>query len=88
MRREASWLLVGVGKYELSLSSFTRIGNPSTINKISIISPYILLIDSDHVLLSHTYERLRLRFNLSRPSALNTSPRVGTIRITWREGGV
>jgi hypothetical protein len=74
-------------KYEAVIKTFTRVGSPSTINAVKISAPYILLIDSDHILLSHVHEVLRLKFNLSRPSAANTSPRVGTVRIVWREGG-
>jgi hypothetical protein len=74
-------------KYEAVIKTFTRVGSPSTINTIKISSPYILLVDSDHVLLSHVHEVLRLKFSLSRPSATNTSPRVGAVRIAWREGG-
>jgi hypothetical protein len=74
-------------KYEAVINTFTRMGSPSMMNAIRISSPYTLLIDSDHVLLSHVYEALRLRFNLARPSATSASPRVGTVRIAWREGG-
>jgi hypothetical protein len=74
-------------KYEAVIKTFTRVGSPSTINAVKISAPYILLIDSDHILLSHVHEVLRLKFSLSRPSAANTSPRVGAVRIVWREGG-
>ncbi len=74
-------------KYEALLKTFNRVGDPTTVNWLSIISPYVLLIDSDHVLLSHVYEMLRIRFSLSRPTAAVESPRVGAIRIVWREGG-
>jgi hypothetical protein len=74
-------------KYEAVIKTFMKVGSPSTINAIKISSPYIVLIDSDHFLLSHVYEVLRLKFSLSRPSATNTSPRVGAVRIAWKEGG-
>jgi hypothetical protein len=74
-------------KYEALIGTFMKVGSPSTINAIKISSPYILLIDSDHVLLSHIYEVLRLKFSLSRPSAAATSPKVGAMRVVWREGG-
>jgi len=73
-------------KYEAALSTFTKIGSPNTINWISIISPQILLIDSDYVLLPFTYELLRLKFTLSRPSASMSSPQVKAVKIIWREG--
>jgi Phage late control gene D protein (GPD). len=83
-------LVVALGewrKYEAALKTFIRVGNPATINWISVSSPYTLLIDSDHVLLGHVYEVMRLRFTLFRPSAADESPRVGAIRMVWREGG-
>jgi hypothetical protein len=74
-------------RYEAVIKTFMRVGSPSMINAVKISAPYILLIDSDHVLLSHVHEVLRLKFSLSRPNAAAASPRVGAVRIVWKEGG-
>ncbi|MEM2257825.1 MAG: hypothetical protein QXI60_01040 [Thermofilaceae archaeon] len=73
-------------KYELALATFMRVGNPSTLNWISILSPRNLLIDSDYVFLSFIREQTRVRFKLSRDSAAQTSPKIRWVKIIWREG--
>ncbi|MEM1966913.1 MAG: hypothetical protein QXO86_03445 [Nitrososphaerota archaeon] len=73
-------------KYELALSTFTRVGNPSAVNWISILSPRNLLIDSDYVFLSFIREQIRVRYKLSRNSAAQTSPKIRWVKIIWREG--
>lgn len=73
-------------KYEAVLSTFTKNGNPTTMNWLSISSPYNLLVDSDYALLSLTRETLKLKFTLTRGSADMTSPQVKLVKIVWREG--
>ena len=75
-------------KYEILLSSLSKIGDPSlsNINWISIISPYPILIDSDHVFLPATRELLRVKFTLKRDSPDDPSPRVKLAKLIWREG--
>jgi len=75
-------------RYEIDVKTLNKIGSPSlsNINWMSIISPQALLIDSDYILLPATRELLRVKFELSRPSAGNVSPRIKLVRITWKEG--
>jgi len=75
-------------KYEIAISSLSKIGDPSlsNINWISIISPYPILIDSDHVFLPATRELLRVKFTLKRDSPDDPSPRVKLVKLIWREG--
>ena len=56
------------------------------INWISIISPYLILIDSDHVFLPATRELMRVKFTLKRDSADYPSPKLKLVKIIWREG--
>ncbi|MEM2731175.1 MAG: hypothetical protein QXH29_04705 [Nitrososphaerota archaeon] len=73
-------------KYESFISTFRKVGDPLTLNWISIISPYSLLIDSDYILLPFLREVLRLKFTLRRDSPSMSSPRVKLVKIIWREG--
>ena len=75
-------------KYEISMDSLSKIGSPSLgkINWISIISPYPILIDSDHVFLPATRELLRVKFTLKRNSPDDPSPKIRLVKIIWREG--
>ena len=75
-------------KYEVSMDSLSQVGSPSlsSINWISIISPYPILIDSDHVFLPATRELMRARFTLKRDSPDDPSPKLKLVKIIWREG--
>ena len=75
-------------KYEVSMDSLSQIGSPSlsNINWISIISPYPILIDSDHVFLPATRELMRVKFTLKRDSPDDPSPKIRLVKIIWREG--
>ncbi|RLG06230.1 MAG: hypothetical protein DRN59_03360 [Thaumarchaeota archaeon] len=75
-------------KYEISMSSLSKIGSPSLgkIDWISIISPYPILIDSDHVFLPATRELMRVKFTLKRSSPDDPSPKIRLVKIIWREG--
>jgi len=75
-------------KYEIPISSLSKIGDPSlsNINWISIISPYPILIDSDHVFLPATRELIRAKFTLKRDLPYDPSPKIRLIKIIWREG--
>ncbi|MCS7145345.1 MAG: hypothetical protein RMJ28_07010 [Nitrososphaerota archaeon] len=79
--RRDTWM-----KYEAALSTFTKAGNPTAMNWISILSPYRLLIDSDYVLTPLLRELLRLKITLGRDSAAMLSPAVRLVKIIWREG--
>ena len=78
----------GWRKYEISMDSLSQVGspNPSQINWISIISPYPILIDSDHVFLPAVRELMRVKFTLKRDSPDDPSPRIKFVKIIWREG--
>ena len=75
-------------KYEVSMDSLSQVGSPSLnqINWISIISPYPILIDSDHVFLPAVRELMRVKFTLKRDSPDDPSPRIKFVKIIWREG--
>jgi len=75
-------------KYEISMDSLSQVGSPnlSNINWISIISPHILLIDSDFVFLSAVRELMRVKFTLKRDSPSDESPKIKFVKIIWREG--
>ena len=75
-------------KYEISVDSLSQVGSPnlSNINWISIISPHILLIDSDFVFLSAVRELMRVKFTLKRDSPDDPSPKIKLVKIIWREG--
>jgi len=75
-------------KYEVLISSLSQVGSPdlSNINWISILTPYELLIDGDYVFLPLTRELVRVKFELSRPSADADSPKIKWVKIGWREG--
>ena len=75
-------------KYEVSMDSLSQVGSPSLgqINWISIISPYPILIDSDHVFLPATRELMRVRFTLKRDSPDDPSPKIRLVKVIWREG--
>ena len=75
-------------KYEVLVSSLSQVGSPnlSNINWISILTPYELLIDGDYVFLPLTRELVRVKFELSRPSADADSPKIKFVKIGWREG--
>ncbi|RLI43986.1 hypothetical protein DRO64_04790 [Candidatus Bathyarchaeota archaeon] len=75
-------------KYEVLISSLSQVGSPnlSNINWISILTPYELLIDGDYIFLPLTRELVRVKFELSRPSADADSPKIRWVKIGWREG--
>ena len=75
-------------KYEVSMDSLSQVGSPSlsNINWISIISPYPILIDSDHVFLPAIRELMRVRFTLKRDLPSDESPKIKLVKIVWREG--
>ena len=75
-------------KYEISMATLSRVGSPnlSNINYIAIVSPHILLIDSDFVFLSAVRELMRVKFTLRRDSPDDPSPKIKLVRIIWREG--
>jgi len=75
-------------KYEIAISSLSKIGDPSLsqINWISIISPYPILIDSDHVFLPAIRELMRVKFTLRRDSPDDPSPKIKLVKLVWREG--
>jgi len=75
-------------KYEVSMDSLSQAGSPSLnqINWISIISPYPILIDSDHVFLPAIRELMRVKFTLKRDSPDDPSPKLKLVKIIWREG--
>jgi len=75
-------------KYELSMGSLSQVGSPSlsNINWISIISPYPILIDSDHVFLPAVRELMRAKFTLKRDSPDDPSPKLKLVKLIWREG--
>jgi len=75
-------------KYEISMDSLSQVGSPSLnqINWISIIAPYPILIDSDHVFLPAVRELMRARFTLKRDSPDDPSPKLKLVKIIWREG--
>jgi len=75
-------------KYEISMDSLSQVGSPSLsqINWISIIAPYPILIDSDHVFLPAVRELMRARFTLKRNSVIDPSPKLKLVKIIWREG--
>ncbi|MCD6125854.1 MAG: DUF2341 domain-containing protein [Thaumarchaeota archaeon] len=75
-------------KYEVSMDSLSQVGSPSLsqINWISVISPYLILMDSDHVFLPAVRELMRVKFTLKRDSPDDPSPRIKFVKIIWREG--
>jgi len=75
-------------KYEVSMDSLSQVGSPSlsNINWISIISPYPILIDSDHVFLPAVRELMRVRLTLKRGLPSDESPKIKLVKIIWREG--
>ena len=75
-------------KYEISMDSLSQVGSPSlsNINWISIISPYPILIDSDHVFLPAVRELMRVKFTLKRDLPSDESPKIKLVKIVWREG--
>ena len=75
-------------KYEISMDSLSQVGSPSpsNINWISIISPYPILIDSDHVFLPAVRELMRAKFTLKRDSPDDSSPKLKLVKVIWREG--
>ena len=75
-------------KYEISMDSLSQVGSPSlsNINWISIISPYPILIDSDHVFLPAIRELMRVKFTLKRDLPSDESPKIKLVKIIWREG--
>ncbi|MCD6313097.1 MAG: hypothetical protein J7L79_04740 [Thaumarchaeota archaeon] len=75
-------------KYEVAMSSLSKIGDlkPSEINWISIISPYPILIDSDHVFLPAVRELMKIKFTLRRSDLTDPSPKIKVVKVIWREG--
>ena len=75
-------------KYEISMDSLSQVGSPSLsqINWISIIAPYPILIDSDHVFLPAVRELMRVKFTLRRDSPDDPSPKIKLVKLVWREG--
>ncbi|MCS6787694.1 MAG: hypothetical protein NZ733_00155, partial [Aigarchaeota archaeon] len=71
--------------YSVNVGTMTVVGNPTRVNWIGFSSAYPLLIDSDYVLHELGRERLTVRFNLSRPSATSTSPRISLLTVTYEE---
>jgi len=59
-----------------------------TLNWINLESELPTLnIDSDFLLIPAVNEKITMRFTLSRMSPTDESPRVGLVKIVWREGG-
>ena len=75
-------------KYEISMATLSQVGSPnlSNINYIAIVSPHILLIDSDFVFLSAIRELMRVKFTLRRDSPDDPSPKIKLVKVIWREG--
>mgnify|MGYP000754715387 CR=1 FL=1 len=75
-------------KYEINTTSLSQVGSPSlsSINWISIIAPYPILIDSDYIFLPAIRELLRVKFALKRDSPDDPSPKIKLIKVVWREG--
>ncbi|MEM4591725.1 MAG: hypothetical protein QW555_07855, partial [Nitrososphaerota archaeon] len=76
-------------RYEVKISTMNTIGSPdlSNINYLEIeTSLAALYIDTDYVFIPTKRETLRMKFNLSRPSASNVSPKIRLAKFVWREG--
>lgn len=75
-------------RYEVSMKTLTQVGSPNIlqINWISVLSPYPVLIDSDHMFLPATRELMRARFTFRRDSPNVMSPMLKLVKIIWREG--
>jgi hypothetical protein len=78
----------GVWKeYLLDVSTLSRIGSPglSNVTQIGIVSDGPILFDADYLL--HQYHRgqLVVRFELSRNSPTDASPKISSVSITYEE---
>jgi hypothetical protein len=71
----------------LDVSTFSRMGNPSlnSIARIGVVADGPILFDTDYLL--HQYHRgqLAVRFELSRNSPADTSPKISSVSITYEE---
>jgi len=74
-------------EYVLAITSFSRIGNPSLSNttQIGIVSDGPILFDIDYLLHQYIHGTIIVRFELSRPSATSSSPKISSISITYEE---
>jgi hypothetical protein len=74
-------------EYMLDVSTFSRMGNPSlnSIARIGVVADGPILFDTDYLL--HQYHRgqLAVRFELSRNSPADTSPKISSVSITYEE---
>lgn len=73
-------------RLESQTKTWQKVGNPQTVNTISVETPNPLLIDSDFMLLPLLREPIKLRFSLNRPSQASQSPTVKLVKVVWREG--
>jgi hypothetical protein len=74
-------------EYVINVSSLAKIGNAdlANVNWLGFLADYPVLIDSDYVFHQYGYEELRVRFEMSRPSATSVSPRISKVLITYEE---
>jgi hypothetical protein len=75
-------------EYVINVSSLSKIGvnaDLANVNWLGFFADYPVLIDSDYVFHQYGYEELRVRFEMSRPSATSVSPRISKVLITYEE---
>jgi hypothetical protein len=74
-------------RWDITTATMTKTGNPTTMNWLEITADIpTLFIDSDYILYPTTFEKLKLKFNLSRPNASSISPKISLVKFVWREG--
>ena len=73
-------------EYVLAVSSFSRIGNPNlnNVTRIGVVSDGPILFDVDYLLHQYTHGMIAVRFELSRPSATSSSPKISSVSIHMR----
>jgi len=74
-------------EYVLSVPTFSTVGNPSLSNvaRLGIASDGPLLFDVDYLLHQYHHGALIVRFEMSRASASNPSPKISSVIITYEE---
>jgi hypothetical protein len=74
-------------RWDITTATMTKTGNPTTMNWLEITANIpTLFIDSDYILYPTALEKLKLKFNLSRPNASSISPKISLAKFVWREG--
>ncbi len=74
-------------EFVLDVASMNRIGNPSlnNVTRLGVASNEPILFDVDYLLHQYHYGELRVKFEMTRASASNPSPKISSISITYEE---